>query len=95
MTGGRRSAAATIDLHRREVRWSDDERTDLSETEAALLTYLRVPTASGPCRARNCSARVWGIGTAGLETRTIDMHVARLRAKLSDPSGRGPRRRRS
>ena len=25
---------------------------------------------------------------AGLETRTIDMHVARLRAKLRDPSGR-------
>ena len=24
----------------------------------------------------------------GLETRTVDMHVARLRAKLKDPSGR-------
>ena len=30
----------TIDLHRREVRWADGTRTDLSETEAALLTYL-------------------------------------------------------
>jgi two-component system, OmpR family, response regulator RpaB len=27
-------------------------------------------------------SRVWGIGTAGLETRAVDMHVARLRAKL-------------
>jgi DNA-binding response OmpR family regulator len=31
--------------------------------------------------------RVWGIGSKGLETRTIDMHIARLRAKLKDPSG--------
>jgi DNA-binding response OmpR family regulator len=30
-------------------------------------------------------SRVWGIGTAGLETRAVDMHVARLRAKLKDP----------
>jgi DNA-binding response OmpR family regulator len=30
---------------------------------------------------------VWGIGTAGLETRAVDMHIARLRAKLKDPSG--------
>ena len=29
-----------IDLRRREVRWSDADRTDLSETEAALLQYL-------------------------------------------------------
>ena len=32
--------------------------------------------------------RVWGIGGEGVETRTIDMHIARLRAKLRDPSGR-------
>src|SRR3954451_736256 len=28
----------TIDLHRREVRWRDGSRADLSETEAAILT---------------------------------------------------------
>ena len=32
--------------------------------------------------------RVWGITPDGLETRTVDMHVARLRAKLKDPAGR-------
>ena len=32
--------------------------------------------------------RVWGIEPQGVETRTIDMHVARLRTKLRDPSGR-------
>jgi DNA-binding response OmpR family regulator len=32
--------------------------------------------------------RIWGIEPQGLETRTIDMHIARLRTKLRDPSGR-------
>ena len=32
--------------------------------------------------------RLWGIGPGEVETRTIDMHIARLRTKLKDPSGR-------
>jgi DNA-binding response OmpR family regulator len=32
--------------------------------------------------------RLWGITPQGLETRTIDMHIARLRAKLRDPAGK-------
>lgn len=76
----------TIDLRRREVRWSDDERCDLSETEAALLKYL-VANRDRAVSREELLGRVWGIGTAGLETRAVDMHVARLRAKLRDPSG--------
>jgi DNA-binding response OmpR family regulator len=75
-----------IDLPRREVRWSDDERCDLSETEAAVLAYLVVNRDRAVSR-EELLGRVWGIGTAGLETRAVDMHVARLRAKLKDPSG--------
>jgi DNA-binding response OmpR family regulator len=29
--------------------------------------------------------RVWGLDPRGIETRTVDMHVARLREKLHDP----------
>ena len=29
-------------------------------------------------------ARVWGLNPAGITTRTIDMHIARLREKLHD-----------
>ena len=76
----------TIDLRRREVRWSADERGDLSETEAALLKYL-VANRDRAVSREELLGRVWGIGTAGLETRAVDMHVARLRAKLKDPSG--------
>jgi len=77
---------AVVDLQRREVRWSAEERTDLSETESALLKYLVVNRDRAVSR-EELLGRVWGIGTAGLETRAVDMHVARLRAKLKDPSG--------
>jgi DNA-binding response OmpR family regulator len=77
---------AVIDLSRRELRWSDAERCDLSETETALLKYLMSNRDRAVSR-EELLGRVWGIGTAGLETRAVDMHVARLRAKLKDPSG--------
>jgi DNA-binding response OmpR family regulator len=32
-------------------------------------------------------ANVWQIDARGVETRTIDMHVARLREKLRDTNG--------
>jgi two-component system, OmpR family, response regulator RpaB len=75
-----------LDIMRREVRWSATERTDLSETETALLKYLLSNRERAVSR-EELLGRVWGIGTAGLETRAVDMHVARLRAKLKDPSG--------
>ena len=75
-----------IDLFRREVRWPDGSRSDLSETEAALLKYLVCNRERAVSREELLS-RVWGIGTAGLETRAVDMHVARLRAKLRSPDG--------
>jgi DNA-binding response OmpR family regulator len=77
---------ARIDLQRREVRWSVTDRCDLSETEAALLKYL-VANRDRAVSREELLGRVWGIGTAGLETRAVDMHVARLRAKLKDPNG--------
>ena len=77
---------ARIDLQRREVCWSDAERSDLSETEAAVLRYLVVNRDRAVSR-EELLGRIWGIGTAGLETRAVDMHVARLRAKLKDPNG--------
>jgi len=78
--------SGTIDLHRREVRWGDGNRLELSETEAALLKYL-VSNRERAVSREELLSRVWGIGTAGLETRAVDMHVARLRAKLKDPEG--------
>ncbi len=76
-------ATGVADLERREVRLSDGERSDLSEREVALLRYLACNR--GRAISRNeLLARVWGIEPKGTSTRTIDMHIARLREKLRD-----------
>jgi DNA-binding response OmpR family regulator len=73
----------TADLARREVRFQNGERTDLSEREVDLLRYLA--SNSGRAIGRDeILANVWRISPKGLATRTIDMHVARLREKLRD-----------
>jgi two-component system, OmpR family, alkaline phosphatase synthesis response regulator PhoP len=72
-----------VDLERREVRFEDGGGVELSEKEADLLRYL----AANPGRAVSRDellSRVWGVPARGAETRTVDMHVARLRDKLRD-----------
>jgi DNA-binding response OmpR family regulator len=59
----------------------------LSETESAILSFLVAHKQRAVSREELLTG-VWGIEPDGLETRTIDMHVARLRTKLRDPSGR-------
>ena len=73
----------TADLARREVRFRDGSREELSEREVELLRYL----AENPGRAisrEEILTRVWRLDPRGIETRTIDMHIARLREKLRD-----------
>lgn len=72
-----------IDLARREVAFDDGAREELSEREQALLAHLRR-------HARRVVGRdellreVWGLDPSRVQTRTVDMHVARLRDKLRD-----------
>jgi DNA-binding response OmpR family regulator len=71
------------DLARREVRFTTGQRAELSEKEAEVLRYL----ANNPDRAitrEELLTCVWRIDPRGAETRTVDMHVARLREKLHD-----------
>ena len=73
----------TVHVERSEVERDDGSRARLSEREGAILRYL----AEAPGRVvsrRELLERVWGLDTRGLETRTVDMHVARLREKLDD-----------
>ena len=79
-----RDGGLVVDLARREFYAGKGDRQALSETECSILGHL----AAHPGRAisrEELLARVWGVGR-GVETRTIDMHVARLRAKLSSAS---------
>lgn len=72
-----------VDFSRREIVLSNGGRTELSEKEAALLHYL----AQNPGRAiarEELLQRVWGLDPRGMHTRTVDMHIARLREALGD-----------
>jgi DNA-binding response OmpR family regulator len=82
-----RLGSATIDFDRREICWPGQPRCELSETETALLSFLVAHHQRAVSR-EELLTRLWGIGPQGIETRTIDMHIVRLRSKLRDPSGR-------
>jgi DNA-binding response OmpR family regulator len=71
------------DLARREVRFEDGERSELSPVEVNLLRHLARNTGRAISRDEILS-RVWRLEPGGVETRTIDMHIARLRKKLRD-----------
>ena len=75
------------DLERREVRFDDGSRAELSEREHQLLVYLATHMERVISR-EEILTHVWGLDPAGITTRTIDMHVARLREKLRDDPAR-------
>lgn len=78
-------AGGRINFQRHEVQYEDGERVELSEREMELLRYLA--NHQGRAISRDeLLANVWRISPQGVSTRTIDMHVARLREKLRDDS---------
>jgi len=75
----------TVDFQRREIVSDGAQPLLLSETECHILLHL----ASNPGRAISRDellTRIWGL-SGGVETRTVDMHVARLRSKLTAACG--------
>lgn len=80
-TGG-----AVVDLQRREILSGGDSRQPLSETECAILEHLATHHTRSISR-EELLTRLWGLSGGGIETRTIDMHIARLRSKLSSAGG--------
>ena len=75
--------SGVADLARCEVRFADGQRSELSEREVELLSYLASHRGRTISRGE-ILARVWRLDPNHLETRTIDMHVAHLREKLRD-----------
>ena len=75
--------AGRVDLGAALVRFDDGTTTALSEREAELLRYLAC-NAGRPISRSELLANVWRIDPGGVDTRTIDMHVVRLREKLRD-----------
>lgn len=71
------------DLERRAVRFPNGRTVELSEKETDLLSYF----AAHPGRIvtrDELIERIWELNPRRLQTRTVDMHVARLREKLGD-----------
>ena len=78
------SAGVVIDEASFSVR-VDGKPMDLTRIEFELLKYLMQHAGRVFSRAQLLS-EVWGYGYAG-ETRTVDVHIRRLRAKLGDRGG--------
>ena len=78
-------AGLQIDFSRREVRAESGRIGLLTERECGVLAYL------ASCLGRAVSReelleRVWGVDPRGLQTRTVDMTVARLRERWRRPA---------
>ncbi len=80
-----RFPGGTADLELSSVRFEDENETrSLTERESALLRYL-ARHSNRPVSRDEILLRVWRINPRGItETRTIDMHIVSLRAKLRD-----------
>ncbi len=78
--------AGAIDLSRCEVDRGDGERRSLTQREVDILLYLAMHPERTVDRDE-LMHRVWGLNPKGIRTRTVDMHIARLREKIeADPA---------
>ena len=78
-------ASRTIDFAKRQVTLPDHSHVEITERESELLAFL----IANPDRAisrEELLRYVWKINPKGLETRTVDMLIARLRERLQDKS---------
>ena len=72
-----------VDFKESVMDFTDGRREELSEREGELLRYLL--DSQGRIVSREEILRhLWGLDPDRTETRTIDMHIMHLRAKLGD-----------
>lgn len=74
-----------VDFRRCELTFDDGATIELSEREADILRYL-AGRPGKPVSRDELLSEVWKIDPRGVQSRTIDMHIARLREKLRDSS---------
>jgi two-component system, OmpR family, alkaline phosphatase synthesis response regulator PhoP len=72
-----------VDLDQQILTRTDGERVVLSDKESAVLMYLAANAGQIVSREQ-LLAGVWGLDPQGINTRTVDMHITRLREKLGD-----------
>ena len=74
-----------MDCARREIHDEDGQLISISDMEARILERLAAHRGRVVSREELLSC-VWGIRDGQIETRAIDMHITRLRNKLSSRS---------
>lgn len=77
----------TVDFSKQLLEFDDGRREDLSEREATLLRYL-IDSGGRLVTREEILRHLWGLNADRTETRTIDMHIMHLRAKLGDKDQR-------
>lgn len=77
----------SVDFRMAEIRFDDGHREALSDKEGQLLRYL-IDTCGRLVSREEILRNLWGLDPNHTETRTIDMHIMHLRAKLRDKEQR-------
>jgi DNA-binding response OmpR family regulator len=72
-----------INLAARTVELDNGQAVELSDKEADVLMFLAARPGKVVSREQ-LLAGVWGLNPKGLNTRTVDMHITRVREKLND-----------
>jgi len=76
----------TVDFERLEIVLRNGDKLRISELEANIIRYLAV-NPGRPIDRKEMLQNVWGGSTREMETRTVDMHIRRVREKLErDPT---------
>lgn len=76
-------AGRQVDFRRREATLPDGTKVLLAQKEAEVLEYL-AQNAGRAISRDELLQRVWKLDPRGMQTRTVDMAVARLREQLAD-----------
>lgn len=76
-------AGRSINLARHEVTLASGETKILPQREAEVLGYLAANRGRAISR-EELLEKVWGIDPRGMQTRTVDMAIVRLREALGD-----------
>lgn len=79
----RRIPGGTADFRTGCLRFTDGRSEELSERESELLRYL-IDSQGRLVTREEILRHLWGLDPDKTETRTIDMHIMHLRAKLGD-----------
>ena len=72
-----------VNLNRRCVQILDTENVELTDREVSILELLAYHHEQAVSRDVMIQ-RLWGTAARGIETRTVDIHVSRLRGKLGE-----------